>query len=98
MSAVIRSPEVYDVCVLGSGAAGGAAAKVLTEGGLRVAMLEAGPSLDPAKDFKEHLWPYELSHRGAGIGGKLKGEESDEFMAPNGALGNRRRAVHLRAR
>jgi len=78
-------PKVYDVCIIGSGAAGGVAAKVLTEGGLNVAMLEAGPSLDPSKDFKEHLWPYDLPHRGAGIGGKLKGEESDEFMAPNGA-------------
>jgi choline dehydrogenase-like flavoprotein len=48
-------------------------------------MLEAGPPLNPAKDFKEHLWPYDLPHRGAGVGGKLRGEEADEFMAPNGA-------------
>ena len=82
---VIPTPKVYDVCIIGSGAAGGAAAKVLTEGGAKVVMLEAGPPLDPAKDFKEHVWPYELPHRGAGIGGKLRGEEGDEFMAPNGA-------------
>lgn len=75
----------YDVCIIGSGAAGGAAAKVLTEGGLSVAMLEAGPPLNPAKDFKEHLWPYDLPHRGAGVGGKFRGEEADEFFAPNGA-------------
>jgi choline dehydrogenase-like flavoprotein len=85
MTEVIRSPKVYDVCVIGSGAAGGAAAKVLTEGGLNVVMLEAGPALNPAKDYKEHVWPYELPHRGAGVGGKLRGEENDEFMAPNGA-------------
>jgi choline dehydrogenase-like flavoprotein len=85
MSQLLRSPKVYDVCIIGSGAAGGAAAKVLTEGGLTVVMLEAGPALNPAKDFKEHLWPYDLAHRGGGIGGKLRGEESDEFMAPNGA-------------
>ncbi|HYL61006.1 MAG TPA: GMC family oxidoreductase [Candidatus Methylomirabilis sp.] len=85
MTEVIRSPKVYDVCIIGSGAAGGAAAKVLTEGGLSVVMLEAGPALNPAKDYKEHVWPYELPHRGAGVGGKLRGEESDEFMAPNGA-------------
>jgi choline dehydrogenase-like flavoprotein len=85
MPQLIRSPKVYDVCIIGSGAAGGAAAKVLAEGGLDVVMLEAGPALDPAKDFKEHLWPYDLAHRGGGIGGKLRGEESDEFMAPNGA-------------
>jgi len=85
MPQVIRAPKVYDVCIIGSGAAGGAAAKVLTEGGANVLMLEAGPSLNPAEDFKEHLWPYDLPHRGGGVGGKLKGEEADEFMAPNGA-------------
>lgn len=85
MLQVIRSPKVFDVCVIGSGAAGGAAAKVLTESGLNVVMLEAGPPLNPAKDFKEHMWPYELPHRGAGISGKLRGDEADEFLAPNGA-------------
>jgi choline dehydrogenase-like flavoprotein len=64
MPEVIRSPKVYDVCIIGSGAAGGAAAKVLTEGGLTVVMLEAGPALNPDKDFKEHLWSYDLPHRG----------------------------------
>ena len=34
MPQVIRSPRIYDVCIIGSGAAGGAAAKVLTEGGV----------------------------------------------------------------
>ncbi len=85
MAQLIRSPMVYDVCIIGSGAAGGAGAKVLTEGGLNVVMLEAGPALNPGTDFKEHLWPYELAHRGGGVGGKSRGEESDEFMAPNGA-------------
>jgi choline dehydrogenase-like flavoprotein len=33
MLQVIRSQKIYDVCIIGSGAAGGAAAKVLTEGG-----------------------------------------------------------------
>jgi choline dehydrogenase-like flavoprotein len=85
MLQVICSPRAYDVCIIGSGAAGGTAAKVLTEGGMNVVLLEAGPPLNPAKDFKEHLWPYDLPHRGAGIGGRLRGEEADEFMAPNGA-------------
>jgi choline dehydrogenase-like flavoprotein len=85
MAQVTRSPKIYDVCIIGSGAAGGAAAKVLTEGGLNVVMLEAGPPLNPESDYKEHLWPYDLPHRGVGVGGKLKGELNDEFMAPNGA-------------
>jgi len=48
-------------------------------------MLEAGPPLDPARDYKEHLWPYDLEHRGIGVGGKLRGELNSEFLAPNGA-------------
>jgi choline dehydrogenase-like flavoprotein len=85
MAQVSRSAKVYDVCIIGSGAAGGAAAKVLTEGGLNVVMLEAGPPLNPEKDFKMFAWPYQLPHRGVGVGGKLRGELNSEFMAPNGA-------------
>src|SRR5262245_30955728 len=85
MPQVIRSPKVYDVCIIGSGAGGGQAAKVLTEGGLNVVMLEAGPDLLPQRDYKEHMWPYDLPHRGVGVGGKLRHEVGDEFMAPNGA-------------
>jgi choline dehydrogenase-like flavoprotein len=88
MAQVSRPPKIYDVCIVGSGAAGGTAAKVLTEGGLSVVMLEAGPPLDPLKDFKEHVWPYELPHRGAGIGGnalKPGNGLENEFLAPTGA-------------
>jgi choline dehydrogenase-like flavoprotein len=84
MPQVIRSPKQYDVCIIGSGAGGGTAAKVLTEGGLNVAMLEAGPALNPEQDYKEHLWPYDLPHRGVGVGGKYRHELNDEFLAPNG--------------
>lgn len=81
---VIRSPKVCDVCIIGSGAAGGTAAKILTEGGLDVVMLEAGPTLNPDKDFKEHVWPYELVHRGAGIAGMYYDiPYVNEFTAPN---------------
>ena len=82
---VRRSPKTYDVCIIGSGASGGTAAKVLTEGGLTVALLEAGPPVVPARDYKEHVWPYDVPHRGAGVGGRLRQGLPDEFMAPNGA-------------
>ena len=88
MAQVVRPPKVFDVCIIGSGAAGGVAAKILTEGGLSVVLLEAGPPLNPDEDFKEHVWPYELPHRGAGVGGKaLKPGNSleNEFLAPTGA-------------
>jgi choline dehydrogenase-like flavoprotein len=78
------SRKVYDVCIIGSGAGGGTAAKVLTEGGLNVVMLEAGPRLNPDKDFKEHVWPYELAHRGVGVAGGGRFQFNDEFLAPNG--------------
>src|SRR6266567_3933371 len=84
MAQVTRSPKVYDVCIIGSGAAGGTAAKILTESGLNVVMLEAGPPLNPEKDFKEHVWPYQLPHRGIGVGGKAA-DNFGEFLAPNGA-------------
>src|SRR6185295_16374576 len=43
--------DIYDAVVVGSGAAGGWAAKELTERGLRTVLLEAGRSLDPVQDF-----------------------------------------------
>ena len=84
MSQVMRPPKPYDVCIIGSGAAGGTAAKVLTEGGLNVVMLEAGPSLNPEKDYKEHVWPYELPHRGVGQGARpaLSTEAKLPFRMP----------------
>jgi choline dehydrogenase-like flavoprotein len=68
---VIRSAPVYDVVVIGSGAGGGTIVQVLTKLGVNVALLEAGPLLNPAHDFKEHMWPYQAPHRGAGEDGSF---------------------------
>ncbi len=57
-------PMVYDVVVVGSGAAGGMAATQLCLNGLKVLMLEAGPSLNIATDFHHHKKPYEFPFRG----------------------------------
>jgi len=84
MLQIIRSPKKYDVCIVGSGAGGGMAAKILTEGGLNVVLLEAGPQVYPEKDFKMLAWPYEFPHRGAGVGGRARANFG-EFLAPNGA-------------
>ena len=69
MLQISRSAPVYDVVIIGSGAGGGTVTKVLTDLGVSVALLEAGPMIDPAKDFKEHQWPYQVPHRGIGDGG-----------------------------
>ena len=70
MPAVQRRQDVRDVLVIGSGAGGATVAQVLTTLGLRVTMLEAGPRLDPYREYKEHQWPYDWDHRGADEGGK----------------------------
>jgi choline dehydrogenase-like flavoprotein len=47
----MSSTEEFDAIVVGSGAAGGWAAKELAERGVRTILLEAGPQLDPVRDF-----------------------------------------------
>ena len=69
MFQITRSAPVADVVIIGSGAGGGTATKVLTDLGVHVTLLEAGPMLHPATDFKEHKWPYDYPHRGSGEGG-----------------------------
>lgn len=61
-----KSPEVYDVVIVGSGAGGGMAGYVLANAGLKVLMLEAGPFFDPAKDSQQLKFPWESPRRGAG--------------------------------
>lgn len=60
-----KSPKTYDVCVVGSGAGGGMAAYILANAGIKVALLEAGPMYDPAKNVMQLKWPYESPRRGA---------------------------------
>ena len=60
-----KNPVRYDVCIVGSGAGGGMAAYELSRVGLKVALLEAGPLYDPAKNVMQWKWPYESPRRGA---------------------------------
>jgi glucoside 3-dehydrogenase (cytochrome c) catalytic subunit len=56
--------RTYDAIVVGSGAAGGMAAHVLTSQGLQVLLLEAGKKLDIEAELKSMEWPYDHARRG----------------------------------
>jgi len=65
---ILKQPKVYDICIVGSGAGGGMAAKVLAEAGFKIALLEAGPDFDPANPSQrtQLRGPWESPRRGAG--------------------------------
>ncbi len=65
---IIESSTEYDAIIVGSGAGGGMAAKILSEAGLKIAVVEAGPFYDPAdpKQMTQLKWPWESPRRGAG--------------------------------
>lgn len=56
--------RTYDAVVVGSGAAGGMAAHVLTSHGMKVLLLEAGKNQDTGKVLKSMEWPYDHPRRG----------------------------------
>lgn len=63
--------EPFDVLIIGSGHAGGMAAKILTEKGLSCLMLNAGPVADVARDAQRKP-AYELPYRGFNPPGRLE--------------------------
>jgi choline dehydrogenase-like flavoprotein len=78
--------RIYDVCIVGSGAAGGTLSAHLARKGVDVIVLEGGPKVDTRTAFNTHGMPYEFplrhiptmqpgvagfdSERSRGIGGK----------------------------
>jgi choline dehydrogenase-like flavoprotein len=71
----LSTQKIYDAVIVGSGASGGMAAKQLTEHGLEVLVLEAGPPVDPGRDFSMHTWPFEVMYRGYGPPGWKEKEQ-----------------------
>ena len=86
MFQIQRTTTPADVVVIGSGAGGGTVVKVLTDLGINVTLLEAGPMLYPNKDFKEHTLPYQVDHRGSGEHAEsyFGQQQWGYFAAPNG--------------
>lgn len=62
-----KSSKIYDAVIVGSGAGGGMATKILSEAGLNIAVVEAGPHFDPANPDQQTQmkWPWESPRRGA---------------------------------
>jgi choline dehydrogenase-like flavoprotein len=54
--------DVFDVCVIDSGSAGGVLSKELAEAGAKVGLDEAGRAIQ-RKEFNFHAWPYEFPNR-----------------------------------
>jgi choline dehydrogenase-like flavoprotein len=73
MAQVSRSPKVYPVIVVGSGASGGMAAWNLTRKGINVLMLDAGTKFDRST-FWTHVRPWEARARYA------KGDRPPQFF------------------
>jgi len=63
-----ENSKEYDVVIVGSGAGGGMATKILSEAGLSIAIVEAGPFYDSAnpEQMTQMKWPYESPRRGRG--------------------------------
>jgi choline dehydrogenase-like flavoprotein len=73
--------ETFNVLIIGSGHAGGIAAKVLTESGVRCLMLNAGPVADVSRDAQQKA-AYELPYRGFKPLGRLEHVfQANEFNA-----------------
>ncbi len=67
------SPKVYDVVIVGSGAAGGMAAWNLTKQGVEVLVLDAGTKFNKAS-FWSHVRPWEARDR------RRKGQSPPQFL------------------
>ena len=71
---ILQKAKTYDVCIVGSGAGGGMAAKVLAEAGAETVMLEAGQPWAADKDGAMFTWNYDSPRRGAGSRARPFGE------------------------
>jgi choline dehydrogenase-like flavoprotein len=74
----MATAKLFDVVVVGTGAGGGTAMKLLCEAGLKVCALNSGPRTDPAKDYRLHRQPFDLKYRGYGNPLRFEGKAHQE--------------------
>src|SRR5689334_2650918 len=55
--------KIYDVVIVGSGAAGGTLSAHLARQGVDVCIVEGGPKVNTRTDFNTHAMPYEFANR-----------------------------------
>jgi len=55
--------KTYDVCVVGSGAAGGVLSAHLAHAGADVVVVEGGPKVDTRTAFNTHAMPFDFANR-----------------------------------
>ena len=68
MMQIKENAKEYDAIIVGSGAGGGMATRILSDAGMKVALVEAGPFFDPKDPVTQTQlkWPWESPRRGAG--------------------------------
>jgi choline dehydrogenase-like flavoprotein len=74
----VATTQTYDAIVVGTGAGGGTAIKVLCEAGLRVLAVNSGPHTNPQTDYRHHRQVYDLKYRGFGDPLALKSSAHQE--------------------
>ena len=74
----MATTKEFDVIVVGTGAGGGTAMKLLCEAGLKVCALNSGPRTDPSKDYRLHRQPFDLKFRGYGDPLRFQGQAHQE--------------------
>jgi choline dehydrogenase-like flavoprotein len=77
--------KTYDVAIIGSGAAGGMTAHVLTQAGLDCVMLEAGPMRSPAEFPVHRMRRWDLPYRG------LRGDYFQEWLTMTNFLADEKK-------
>ena len=55
--------KIYDVCIAGSGAAGGVLSAHLARKGVDVVVVEGGPKINTRTDFNTHAMPFDFPDR-----------------------------------